>query len=101
MSKRQSRVRAAVATADGSRRIESAEIPVAPIDEVDSSPDERGVRTLLDEAPVPSKTATPWTDAEVAERAYSYWQSRGCQGGSAEDDWHRALGEIARERELA
>jgi hypothetical protein len=27
---------------------------------------------------------------EVARLAYSYWEARGCQGGSAEEDWLRA-----------
>ncbi len=27
---------------------------------------------------------------EIALLAYSYWEERGCQGGSAEDDWLRA-----------
>jgi len=27
---------------------------------------------------------------EIALLAYSYWEGRGCQGGSAEDDWLRA-----------
>ena len=27
---------------------------------------------------------------EIATLAYSYWEARGRQGGSAEDDWYRA-----------
>jgi hypothetical protein len=27
---------------------------------------------------------------EVARLAYSYWEARGRQGGSAEEDWYRA-----------
>jgi hypothetical protein len=27
---------------------------------------------------------------EIAALAYSYWEARGCQAGSAEDDWLRA-----------
>lgn len=30
----------------------------------------------------------------IARLAYSYWESRGCQGGSAEEDWLRAETEI-------
>jgi hypothetical protein len=26
----------------------------------------------------------------IANLAYSYWEARGCQGGSAEEDWLRA-----------
>jgi len=36
-------------------------------------------------------TARPALDqAEVARLAHSYWLERGGQGGSAEEDWHRA-----------
>jgi len=31
---------------------------------------------------------------EIARLAYSYWEARGCQGGSAEEDWLRAEVEI-------
>jgi hypothetical protein len=34
------------------------------------------------------------TDAEIADRAYSYWEARGYQGGSAEEDWLRAVQEL-------
>jgi hypothetical protein len=27
---------------------------------------------------------------EVARLAHSFWEARGCQGGSPEDDWYRA-----------
>jgi len=27
---------------------------------------------------------------EIAKLAYSYWEARGCQGGSSEEDWLRA-----------
>jgi hypothetical protein len=27
---------------------------------------------------------------EIARLAYSYWEGRGCQGGSPEEDWYRA-----------
>jgi hypothetical protein len=36
-------------------------------------------------------TAQPALDqAEIARLAHSYWLGRGCKGGSAEEDWHRA-----------
>ena len=36
-------------------------------------------------------TAQPVLDqTEIARLAHSYWLERGGQGGSAEDDWHRA-----------
>ena len=31
--------------------------------------------------------AVPVTRDEIARLAYSYWEARGCQGGSAEEDW--------------
>jgi len=31
---------------------------------------------------------------EIAQLAYSYWQSRGCQNGSAHEDWFRAEQEL-------
>ena len=34
---------------------------------------------------------------EIARLAYSYWEARGCQDGSAEEDWFRAEQEL-RER---
>jgi len=39
------------------------------------------------------------TDDDIAERAYSYWESRGCQGGSADEDWYRAIEELTEERQ--
>ncbi len=36
--------------------------------------------------------------AEVARLAYSYWEARGHQGGSSEDDWYRAQAELSRRR---
>jgi hypothetical protein len=31
---------------------------------------------------------------EISKLAYSYWQARGGNGGSAEEDWYRAEQEI-------
>jgi hypothetical protein len=31
---------------------------------------------------------------EIATLAYSYWEARGCQGGSHEEDWLRAEQEL-------
>ncbi len=38
--------------------------------------------------------------AEVARLAYSYWEARGCQGGSPEEYWLRAEREL-RSRSLS
>jgi len=37
---------------------------------------------------------------EIAQLAYSYWESRGYQGGSPEEDWLRAESEL-RQRVMA
>jgi putative hemolysin len=35
---------------------------------------------------------------EVAKLAYSYWEARGGQHGSSDDDWYRAVQEVRRRR---
>ncbi len=35
---------------------------------------------------------------EIARLAYSYWEARGRQGGSADEDWLRAEQELRRRR---
>jgi hypothetical protein len=37
---------------------------------------------------------TPPTREEIARLAYTYWEVRGGQGGSAEEDWYRAEREL-------
>jgi len=34
------------------------------------------------------------THDEIARLAYAYWEARGCQGGSAVEDWLRAEREL-------
>ena len=41
----------------------------------------------------PSAEHTPQGE-EIARLAYSYWEARAFQGGSAEEDWHRAEREL-------
>ena len=82
------------------RRRNKMSIPV-------SSPDAAtagGFRT--DTAVESAQTASPMLSAgaavpdrapeyqEVARLAYSYWEARGCQGGSPEEDWLRAEREL-------
>lgn len=31
---------------------------------------------------------------EISRLAYSYWETRGCEAGSAEEDWYRAEAEL-------
>jgi hypothetical protein len=35
------------------------------------------------------------THEQIAARAYSYWEERGCQGGCPQEDWFRAERELA------
>ena len=39
-------------------------------------------------------TASEPSYLEIAQLAYLYWESRGCQGGSSEEDWLRAEQEL-------
>ena len=48
---------------------------------------------------VAGNVADELSNDEIATRAYSYWESRGCAGGSAEEDWHRAIKELKLERQ--
>jgi len=43
--------------------------------------------------PAESPRTTPSFDA-IAQLAYSYWEARGYQGGSPEEDWLRAEQEL-------
>jgi len=38
---------------------------------------------------------------EIARLAHSYWEARGCEGGSPEEDWHRAEAELKARRAAA
>lgn len=52
----------------------------------------------IQEYGAPVQTAQPQpaapTQDEIARLAYSYWEARGCQGGSMADDWFRAEQEL-------
>ena len=43
---------------------------------------------------VAKKTVSGPAREEIAELAYLYWEARGCQGGSPEEDWIRAEQEL-------
>jgi hypothetical protein len=45
----------------------------------------------------PVGDASPSHD-EIAVLAYSYWEARGCQGGSPDEDWLRAERELRSRR---
>ena len=50
--------------------------------------------TVAPQADAASSVYTPSSE-EIAALAYSYWESRGCQGGCPEEDWVRAERELA------
>ena len=45
---------------------------------------------------VEASRSQPPGHEEIARLAYSYWEARGYQGGSPEEDWRRAEEELAR-----
>jgi hypothetical protein len=45
--------------------------------------------------PVAKPVASAPSPEQIASLAYSYWEARGCQGGSPEADWLRAEQELA------
>jgi hypothetical protein len=66
----------------------AAETTPAPVETVATAP-----------APTTSSVTADKSEpghAEIAQLAYSYWEARGCQGGSPEEDWLRAEVEIRR-----
>jgi len=51
----------------------------------------------VEATPAPEAVATVVLEPayeDVARLAYSYWEARGCQGGSPEEDWIRAEQEL-------
>lgn len=55
------------------------------------SPVKRDNAAPAETSPVLTQYPDP---AETARLAYSYWEARSCQGGSAEEDWLRAEQEL-------
>lgn len=47
------------------------------------------------EAPAAAPASYKPTPEEIAQVAYLYWEARGYQGGSAEEDWLRAERELS------
>ena len=60
---------------------------------------ERALSVTPDVRIAHSAKSAPASSA-IAELAYSYWEARGCRGGSEWEDWFRAEREL-RERSLA
>jgi hypothetical protein len=71
----------------------AAEAPVisAPAEPETAQPASAASETTLSVTAVESPVATANSSyEEVAKLAYSYWEARGYQGGSPEEDWLRA-----------
>ena len=69
-------------------RAKRAAEPLAPL-----APADAGDRCAPVDAPVLATVYAP-TNEEIAKLAYLYWEARGCQGGSPEEDWLRAEEEL-------
>jgi len=68
---------------------EAPAVPVSAGPEVDEPAPLSEVTLSVTEVESPVTTLEPASE-EIARLAYSYWEARGCQGGSAEEDWLRA-----------
>ena len=69
--------------------------PAVPLEESDTPEIEASVVPVEPVAEVlsPHAPMSP-SHQEVARLAYLYWEARGCQGGSPEEDWRRAEQEL-------
>jgi hypothetical protein len=54
----------------------------------------RTAPTAAAQPPVTQPVPDAPTQEQIACLAYSYWEARGCQGGSPEEDWLRAEREL-------
>ena len=52
---------------------------------------------VVAEAVAADETPRVPTHAEIAALAYSYWEARGFQGGSSQDDWFHAERQLTQE----
>ena len=79
----------------------SAVQPAEPLSPGISAPAENESTTSVEAAAMAVATAeyTPESE-EIARLAYSYWEARGRQGGSPEEDWLRAEQELRSRRGL-
>lgn len=58
------------------------------------------IAELADQSPAESPVTAPMFE-EIARLAYSYWEARGYQGGSPEEDWLRAESELRGNQTIA
>ena len=76
------------------KRISEKEIVVsAPVPSRRKSP--TATRVKRSAAPVTQTVPNAPSREQIASLAYSYWEARGCQGGSPEEDWLRAEQQFA------
>jgi hypothetical protein len=59
-----------------------------------STPAEPQPPAVLETPVVETATAAISEQDQIAKLAFSYWEARGCQGGSPEEDWARAEQEV-------
>lgn len=59
-----------------------------------ASPRRRSAGAIVRRTKPPVSPGAAPDPADVARLAYSYWESRGGNGGSAEEDWLRAEQEL-------
>ena len=64
----------------------------------DAAPQPQGSAESHSEQPPSADGNGHFDHGEVARLAYSYWEARGYQGGSPEDDWYRAQAELSRRK---
>ena len=54
----------------------------------------RATKKTVDTAVPTSEPVRAISHEEISRRAYFYWEARGCQGGTPEEDWFRAEREL-------
>lgn len=98
-AKKSKRSTARTAAHHKSSSVEAAELPVA----LDGAATEKTAspEVLASSIANLSEAVAPAADREaVARLAYYFWEQRGYQGGSQEDDWLRAERELLNQRSL-
>ena len=87
-------VTSSAAAAPARRKSASSKRVSRPAAEVSNAPEFEPEVVTVAVAAAAVTPAGSFQDA-VARLAYSYWEARGCQGGSPEADWLRAEQELA------
>ena len=87
-------VTSSAAAAPARRKSASSKRVSRPAAEVSNAPEFEPEVVTVAVAAAAVTAAGSFQDA-VARLAYSYWEARGCQGGSPEADWLRAEQELS------